>query len=285
MGALWSEMTRKIASLLLGLLTVSSTLVTPADKAVSANSDRWMIYERVASDGKPLVVVARTGNAAADALLLNGRATVITCRTANVNDRGMPQDTERLYTIEDKFDGEPALLSAGALHIASATGQGQRRMFIVHRDPFDLSRLLQEAQVPNFSCEASEVNDRQSLVRLVTPSLLETQLNGDQDVISHLQKKGDDGRAPRKTDFWFYGQRESLETLSDDLKVHGFSVDHWLSDPVGVVLSRKMPVDLAAFRKLTPVLVDVAEKSRVDYDGWETMVVSQTSTSTNNQKD
>ncbi|MBN9220486.1 MAG: ribonuclease E inhibitor RraB [Mesorhizobium sp.] len=279
-------MIKKIASLLFGLSSVWQPLGAEASQATSANSDRWMIFERVASDGKPLVVIARTGNADARRLLLNGRATVVTCRTdpANVNDRGMPGGTERLYAIEDKLNDEPAVLAAGAIHVASVTGQGQRRMFIVHRDPLDLSWLLRSDPIQGFSCDASDVQDRQALIQLITPSLLETQLNGDQSVIASLQKHGDDGRAPRKTDFWFYGQRESLESLFGDLEVHGFSVDHWLSGPTGVVLSRKMPVDLEAFQELTPVIVDAVEKSKVDYDGWETMVVSQTSTSTDGRK-
>lgn len=51
--------------------------------------------------------------------------------------------------------------------------------------------------------------------------------------------------------------------------------DHWLSRPVGVVLSRRMPVDVAAFQEITPMIVDVAEHAQIDYDGWETMVVSR----------
>ncbi|GAA0335641.1 hypothetical protein GCM10009087_52630 [Sphingomonas oligophenolica] len=239
-----------------------------------------MVYERAASDGKPLVIVARTGNAGVRALLLNGRATVVICRTdpTNVNDQGMPQGTERLYSIEDKLDEAPALLAAGALRVASVTGQGQRRMFFVHREPLDLAPVLQTAQVQGFSCDASEVDDRQALINLATPTPLESQVNGDREVIAGLQKSGDDGHASRKTDFWFYGQRRSLGALTANLNAHGFSVDHWLSGPTGVVLSREMPVDVPAFQTLTPIIVGAAEQAGVDYDGWETIVVSQAST-------
>jgi hypothetical protein len=274
------EVIRKIVSFLLGVSSFSQPVSAQADKADSANSDRWMVYERVASDGKPLVIVARTGNAGVQTLLLNGRATVVICRTdpTNVNDQGMPQGTERLYSIEDKLDEAPALLAAGGMRVASVTGQGQRRMFFVHRDPLDLSPVLKTAEVQGFACDAAEVDDRQALIHLVTPTPLESQLNGDHDVIAGLQKSGDDGQAPRKTDFWFYGRRGSLGSLAASLKAQGFSVDHWLSGPTGVVLSRKMPVDLAAFQALTPVIVRAAEQFGVDYDGWETLVVSKTST-------
>lgn len=280
-------MTRKIASLLLGLLSVSQPVSAQADKPVSANSDRWVIYERVASDGKPLVVAARTGNSGAQRLLLDGLATVVICRTdpTNVTDQGMPQGTERLYSIEDKLDEEPALLAAAAVRVASVTGQSQRRMFFVHRDPINLSQVLELAQAQGFSCEQSKVDDRQAMIHLVTPFPLEIQLYGDQEVLANLQENGDDGHASRKTDFWFYGQRRLLLPLIANLKTQGFSVDHWLSSPTGVVLSREMPVDLAAFQALTPVLIGAAEQSGVDYDGWETFVVSQTSTQLGSRRD
>lgn len=266
---------------------MSQPVSAQADNAASAKSEHWVIYERVASDGKPLVVVARVGNASVQALLLNGRATAVICRAdpANVNDQGMPEGTKHLYPIEDKLDEEPALLAAGGIRVASVTGQGQRRMYILHRDPLDLSQLLRKTQVQGFSCDALEVNDRHAMVRLLTPTPLEVQLNGDQEVIANLEKSRDDGHATRKTDFWFYGQRRSLDKLSFDLKAHGFSVDHWLSDPIGVVLSRTMPVNFEVFKELTPVIVDVAEQSGVDYDGWETMVVSQPSTKADGSRD
>ncbi len=280
-------MIKKIASMLFGFSSVSQPASALADETASANSDRWMVYERLAFDSKPLVVVARTGNVGVQKLLLNGRATVVTCRTdhSNVNVQGMPQGTASLYAIEDKLDEAPALLEAGGFRVASVTGQGQRRMFFVHRDPLDLSPVIRTVQVQGFSCEASNVEDRQALIHLVTPTHLESQMNGDRDVIASLEKGGDDGHAPRKTDFWFYGQRESLGSLAANLKAHGFSVDHWVSSPTGVVLSRKMPVDLAAFETLTPIIVSAAEQFSVDYDGWETVVVSEASTLPNGKTD
>lgn len=278
-------MIKKIASFLLSFSSVSLPASAHTDKAPSSKSDRWMIYERVASDGKPLVVVARTGDAQVQTLLLKGRATVVICRTdpTNVNDQGMPQGTSRLYTIEDKLDEE--LSAAGAIRVASVTGQGQRRMFFVHRGPIDFLPVLRTNQVPGFICDASEVENRQALIQLVTPTPLESQLNGDQDVIANLQKSGDDGHSPRKTDFWFYGQRKTLGSLAANLKAHGFSVDHWLSGPTGVVLSREMPVDFAAFQALTPIIVGAAEQSGVEYDGWETLVVTKNSTQSNGRQD
>jgi hypothetical protein len=108
---------------------------------------------------------------------------------------------------------------------------------------------------------------------LITPTTIEQQLNGDMSVITNLEQNGDYGRAPRKTDFWFYGATSQLGALVADLEPWGFSVDHWLEDPEGVVLTCQTSVDLTTFRELTPILVGMADRHGVTYDGWETFIV------------
>lgn len=273
-------MIKWIASLISGLFFVAQPFSVRADEPASKSSDSWIIFERVTSDGMPLVVLSRTSNSQIEMLLLNGRATVVICRTdpTNVNEFGMPQGTARLYDLEDKLAEEPTLLAARAIHVASVTGQGQRRIFVVHPDPLDLTPLLEASQVEGFSCDAAEVEDRQALIQLITPTRLDIQLDGDRSVIASLQRNGDDGHTPRKTDFWFYGQRGSLDVLVAGLAAHGFSVDHWISGPDGVVLSREMSTSWPVFQELTPIIFGTAEHAGVEYDGWETKVISQTST-------
>lgn len=273
-------MIKQIAALFLGLLSAVKPVIAQADQPASTDSERWILFDRVASDGMPLVVFSRTGNSQAEMLLIKGRATAVICRAdpTNVGNWGMPQGTAPLYDLEDKIAEEPTLLAARAIHVASVTGQGQRRIFIVHPDPLDLTPFLEASQVQGFSCDAAEVEDRQALIQLITPKPLDIQLNGDRSVIASLQQNGDDGLIPRKTDFWFYGQRGSLEVLAASLAVHEFFVDHWLSGPDGVVLSREMPTGWPEFQEITPIIIDTAEHAGVEYDGWETMVISQQST-------
>lgn len=272
-------MIKQIASLLFGFLSAAQPVNAQTDQPESTANNSWMIYDRVASDGLRLVVLTRAGNPEMQSLLRNGGATVVTCQAepANINEYGMPQGTNRLYALEDELAAAPSLLAARAIHIASVTGQGQRRIFILHADPLDLSPLLAAMQIQGFSCEASPVEDRQVLIQLVTPTPLESALCADQDVIAVLQKNGDDGSSPRETNFWFYGQRAALDTLIAALEPHGFSVNHWMSEPDGVVLSREMPTDLQEFNMLTPVILDIADYSGVDYTGWETKIIPQTS--------
>ncbi|WP_339766289.1 ribonuclease E inhibitor RraB [uncultured Pseudosulfitobacter sp.] len=236
-----------------------------------------MIFDRVASDGMPLVVVARAGTAPAHMRLSAGHVTVVTCRAdlANIGARGMPQGTAGLYALEDTLAVAPSFRAAGAVQIASVTGQGQRLMYLVHRDPLDVTPILDATPVQGFSCAAEEVEDRKALVQFLTPSPVDIRLDGDRRVIAVLHENGDDGLIPRKTDFWFYGRRGSLTDLADGLAAHGFSVDQWLSGPVGVVLTRDMPVSFPEFYELTPVILDMAERAGVEYDGWQTMLMSR----------
>ena len=50
-----------------------------------------------------------------------------------------------------------------------------------------------------------------------------------------------------------------------------------VTEGMGFVLTRDMPVDLASFRKTTPIIVDSSTRYDVTYDGWETLVISEAS--------
>lgn len=264
------------ASLCLFFAAVHPISAQPVQLA-TADDDAWMIFDRVAPDGMPLVVVARAGTAPAHMRVFTGHVTVVTCRAdlANIGARGMPQGTAGLYALEDTLAVAPSFRAAGAIQIASVTGQGQRLMYFVHPDPLDVTPILDATQVQGFSCAAGDVEDRKALVQFLTPRPVDIRLNGDRSVIAALYQTGDDLAVPRKTDFWFYGQRGSLKDLVAGLGAYGFSVDRWLSGPVGVVLTRDMPVSFPEFYELTPVILDMAERAGVEYDGWQTLRVSR----------
>lgn len=247
----------------------------PLDRSVTGDDDTWMLFERLTQDGYPLVVLARTGNSLVDDALGNGLLTVVRCQADIniVNDSGMPQHTDRIYPIEDRLARELAAFDVGALHVASVTGDGERRMIYTHATPLDFEPILHSLQVDGYSFRAGLPTERASLIELITPSDIERQLNGDMSVISNLEKNGDDGATPRKTDFWFYGARSALERVAAELEPWGYSIDHWLDDPEGVVLTSQTAVDFGTFREVTPVLVAAAERQGVTYDGWETVVV------------
>jgi len=264
---------RKVAALLLGMLGMFQPAEAKTELKIDADKGRWMVFDRTTSGGLPLVVLAHVGSPQTETMLREGLLTVVTCvaDAELVNDSRMPQHTDRIYALEDKIDSEPSL--SGARHVASITGDGARRMIYAHGLPVDFDRILKTLFIPNYSCRASAWSDRQSLITLITPTQLEVQLNGDRDVINNLEKQGDDGVATRKTDFWFYGKRSDLSGLAADLAKKGFSVDHWVEGPVGVVLTRTMSVSFDIFQTVTPQLVEAANMHSANYDGWETLVV------------
>ena len=245
------------------------------DQSVAGDNDSWILFERLTSDGYPLVVLARTGNPLVETALQEGSVTAVHCRAdaAIVNDIGMPQHTDRIYPVEDRLALELGAFDIGALHVASVSGDGERRMIYSHARPINFTPILDQLSVEGYALSAASLTDRPALIELVTPTIIDRKLHGDQEVISNLQKHGDDGSTARKTDFWFYGEKDRLLGLIRALEPWGYSVDHWLDDSAGVVLTTETPVEFGIFREVTPVLVGMAERHGVEYDGWETPVV------------
>ena len=256
------------------------------DLTVQGDADKWILFDRQTQDGYPLVVLARTGNAAVERSLQQETVTIVRCEADSsiVNDRGMPGHTDRIYQIEDQIANQLEAQKIMAFHVASVTGDGLRRLVYSHSAALDFEPILEQFRVEGYSLTSALADDRDSIIALVSPTSIERQLNGDLGVISNLEKHGDDGRAVRKTDFWFYDARPALETAAVELQPWGYTVDHWLSDPEGVVLTTNTAVDFETFRNITPVLVGIADRHGLNYDGWETFVVLPESEAAQPQK-
>lgn len=246
------------------------------DNSVSGETDTWMLFERTTSDGYPLVVLSRIDNSMIADLLANGNTTFIRCEAdlSLVNDWGMPQGTDRLDAIIDKLVLELKLLDLGAFHAGNITGDGRRDIVIAHRQVIEFGPLLRLLQAEDYKLSAVSVSDRAQVTNLLTPTDVDRQLNGDLGVISNLEKNGDDGLTPRKTEFWFFGEEPKLRNLTEELAAHGYGIEEWLTGPVRVTLSKIMAVDFNTFRTVTPMLVGAAKKYGAEYDGWETLVIN-----------
>jgi hypothetical protein len=233
-----------------------------------------MLLDRLTEDRYPLVVLTRTGNAIAEKALRRDIITIICCEADVdlVSDQGMPQYTDRLYPVEEGIAEQLQELAVGAYHIASITGDGLRRIVLAHPVPIEFEPILGRFNPDGYSLSATNLDNREKLIDLVTPTQMERQLDGDRRVISNLERNGDDGVTPRRTDFWFYGERGRLTQLVEELAPWGYAIDRWLQDPEGVVVFSETPVDYETFREVTPVLVGAAERHGVEYDGWETFV-------------
>jgi hypothetical protein len=260
---------------ILGLLLGSQAAEAKEDRSVAGENDHWMLFERSTSAGLPLIVFARTGNTTIKRALYESSLTQIVCSAADdlIGPNRMPELSSRVYALEDFLGAEKSISKAQAFHIASITGDGARRIIYAHKRPIDFDAILKAFPVEGYTCSASKIADRSATASMVTPTALEIQIDGDGSVIANLEKSGDSGSSPRKTDFWFYGEKAALQATLTDLAAAGFTLDHWLEKPVGVVLTQVMPVDLATFKTLTPKILEIAERHHVEYDGWETFVV------------
>lgn len=246
------------------------------DKSVAGENDTWMLFERATADGYPLVILSRADNPLIADLLENGKITLVRCQAdvSMVTEWGMPQATDRLDGVIDKLVLELKLLELGAFHIGNITGDGRRDIVFVHAEPIDFGPLLKLVKAEGYSLSAVPAADRRQVGGLLAPSDIDRQLNGDLGVISNLEKNGDNGLTPRKTEFWFFGEEVKLRNLIEELAAHGYAVERWQTGPVQVILSKIMPVDFGTFRDVTPMLVETAKKYGVQYDGWETEVIN-----------
>jgi hypothetical protein len=274
---------KKLTAVVAGLFGLTQSAVAKPDMSVNGDKDRWMLLEREAPTGQPLVVLTRTDNVEATKSLEVDPITVVHCRAdaALVNNQGMPQHSERIYPLEDSLSSNAQLQGARALHLASVTGLGERRIIYAHTRPIDFPAALEAITVEGYTCSAEAAGDRSGLIALIRPTDLDRQLDGDRSVIANLVKEGDDLVTPRRTDFFFYGQRQSLEELSRILSDRGYRVAEWRTKPVGLVLHREMPVDLGTFHDTTPDLLEICRRLKIEYDGWETFVVRPKSNSAN----
>jgi hypothetical protein len=265
---------KKLLGLFAPLLMSAQPASAEVDNSVSGDHDRWILFERETGDGYPLVVLARFGNPLTSQLIEHGLLTTVECVADQKasSDQRMPANTQNLYPLEDLLGQSEALRRGKALHLASVTGDGRRRIIYGHLKEIAFEPIVSGFSAVGFACSVKAENARSRIAQLIAPTALDIQLDGDRSVIESLAKQGDDGLLPRKTDFWFYGSKSARQKLAADLASLGFTVDHETEDGKGIVLSRTMPVTFSDFRELTPKLLSAVQQTDIEYDGWETSV-------------
>lgn len=245
------------------------------DMSTSGDDARWTLLERQTAEGLPLVVRSRVRDAEILEFEQSNEvsAIIVDLRPEIVRDDGLPRNLDELHRLEDDIVEKLDALPERCIHTASVTGDARRTMYIAH----DASAPLQ-LLVDTFALDFGELQlfrdfELDVYQEFITPTALDKQLEGDQGVIAALESHGDVAEAPRKIDFWFYGERAALDRTLVDLGRLGLELDHWLDDPVGFVATSESPATMVHFRQLTPRLVELADKHGISYDGWETFIV------------
>jgi Regulator of ribonuclease activity B len=246
-----------------------------ADMSVAGDEDQWMLLERQSSEGLPLLVRSRVNNSEITSFEDKNRvsAVILDLRPEYVTDDGFPRNLDDVHRLEDEIVDGAARLSSTCFHTASVTGDARRVMYIAHTKSINLESLVKSFEIDFGELQLFEDFEIDVYREFASPTALDKQLDGDRGVISALDENGDVGTEKRKIDFWFYGDRIALEGLLSDLKELDLELDHWLDNAVGFVANASAPATLAHFRQLTPVLVELAGKHGIEYDGWETFIV------------
>lgn len=238
-----------------------------------------MLLQRVSESGQPIVVRTRI-NPDIYEFARSNRISALICDVEPklVSEQGMPLCMDALYDLEDRLVGLIKESPKRAYHTASATGDGRRTIYIAHSADLDIGDVAGSAPCDVATIWATDDFAVETYEEFISPTPLDVQIDGDHSVISSLQKQGDDGVAPRKIDFWFYGDRPSLEDLASRLSDEGMFIDHWLDgDRVGLVMSKTAPASHDHFSALTPAILEASQATGVEYDGWETLVLADLS--------
>ena len=245
------------------------------DKSISGDDDRWMLLQRESSEHLPIVVRARVNSDIQEfAAINNVSAIILDVHPDSVREDGMPTSLDILYELEDRLVQIVADSSIEAYHTASATGDSRRTIYIVHSKGSSLPRECENLDSGIIQSSIYSSIDFETYRDFVTPTDIDIKVDGDHNIFRTISENGDDGSEPRKIDFWFYGAKSALEKLVENLADLDFSVDHWLDENSGVVLSLNSQANVQVFAKLTPLLVEKSEKFGVEYDGWETPLVT-----------
>ncbi|WP_336979740.1 ribonuclease E inhibitor RraB [Altererythrobacter fulvus] len=245
------------------------------DMFAAGDEDRWMLLQRLSDGGQPIVVRTRI-NPEIHEFARSNRISAVICDVDPplVSEHGMPLCLDVLYDLEDRIVALADSLGK-AYHTASATGDARRTIYIAHSADTKIESVVDLIQAEGTTIWTTDDFAFDSYEEYVIPTPLDIQIDGDQGVISSLQKHGDNGSEPRKIDFWFYGDHSSLENLARRLAGEGMVIDHWLDgDRTGLVLSENAQATFEHFQDLTPTILEASQAAGVEYDGWETMVLA-----------
>lgn len=243
---------------------------------VAGVDDTWMLIERAASEGIPLVVRVRDNEALRS--LAEHRPTMIV--SAIVPDHELAANlmlsaewSERLYAFEESLLQQLENDAPTTYQLGAITGNGRREFYFSATDA-DKVRVIaaQVGQSFDLILQSSEI-EAQDCWRVLVPTALDRQLNGDRNVIERLLEEGDDVSVPRETEFWFYGDSVGLAAVAEDLAPAGYGSVSWLEETSGMTLKKVTSTQFVDFEAITPQLLAAAERHGVTYDGWETFVV------------
>lgn len=150
--------------------------------------------------------------------------------------------------------------------LATQTGGGVRHYFLLLDSVGRLDPLIREMPLPaGLELDVWERGDLPALISWLSPDQLEEWASRDGQVRSAFAGRGDDGKAPRDTRFFFLGGEQ--DRLAEVARQAGFDV---LTDDGGTTIIRKdMPITVDDIGAENRVFREWVNDFGVEYDGWE----------------
>lgn len=197
---------------------------------------------------------------------------------------GLSSDEEApaLDRIEDALGA--SLKDCGdAVFVGCNTSDGLRDLIFYAGDGSACERRLAAVmrQFPGYKFETGSRPDPEWRVYrcFLYPDASQRQSMQNRRVYAALQLQGDPLTQPREIDHWIYfPDAYARSVFIDDCRAHGFQV-RTMREPdkacaqYGVRLYRSDSPDPATFDAVTRLLIELAEATNGEYDGWETQIV------------
>lgn len=160
------------------------------DASVAGDNDRWMLLQRISESGQPIVVRTRINPDIYEFTRSNCFSAIICdVEPKLVSEQGMPLCMDALYDLEDRLVCLTKESLKRAYHIASATGDGRRTIYIAHVADLDMGDVAASAPSDVATIWATDDFAFETYEEFISPTPLDAQIDGDHSVIASLQKR------------------------------------------------------------------------------------------------
>ena len=270
--------------------------VTRKGEAVM-KEEAWGCYKAIDTE-KPVVISFNNSAASEINELPLNQLLIVSVNIKNPADDGLPQGEEftTLDEIEDTLD--EFIKTKPTVNVGRVTTDGGRYFYYYGTfEENSVDQFLKNlAEKFSYLIEYAlkEDAEKTSYWNILYPTQEEWQLISNQMVLKGIIENGDDLTAPRRIDHWIYfNDQAHLYNFSLWAKGNGFEIEEIRAeDEKEVEDEEEVPphkFTLQVFHtaipqsdfidKTTIILFRKAKENEGDYDGWETLVVSDKSVS------
>jgi uncharacterized protein (TIGR01619 family) len=201
------------------------------------------------------------------------------------NEHGLttPGEAEVLYVMEDRLS-EHLAESLGGIYAARNTTNGQRIFYFYCNSSIGHEAIVEEVMdsFPDYTYTLKAHLDTEwaFYLQFIYPSRLEYQSILNRRVLDKIGQQGDPMTRPRGVDHYIYFDNgNDRDDFLQEVKSENFEVIKKGFDPIranlpySLVITRKEQMESAIIDEVVFYLIQAAEASKGEYEGWETGVI------------